>query len=86
MKNQPIFSQMLALMWEASQWVLNPKFLVVLYLQAFKVWKKSVLVRKNENQNFDSSNFQSHCKILEPKLIEKLSTLIQAFERKLVDF
>ena len=36
MQNLPIFSQMLVLMWEASQWVLVPKFSVVLELQAFK--------------------------------------------------
>ena len=36
MQNLPIFSQMLVLMWEASQGVLIPKFLVIPELQAFK--------------------------------------------------
>ena len=37
MLNPPIFSQMLVLMWEAEQWVLVPKFSMVLELWAFKV-------------------------------------------------
>ena len=51
MQNLPIFSQMLVLMWEASQGVLVPKFWWFLSYRPskLKVQKRSVLVRKNEN-------------------------------------
>ncbi len=37
MQSLPIFSQMLVLMWEGSQGLLVPNFLVVLELQALKI-------------------------------------------------
>ena len=87
MLNPPIFSQMLVLMWEAYQWVLVPKFSMVFELQAFKFDStKNVSFNKEKwISKIWQLEFPEPLKILQPKLMEKLSTLVQAIEKKMVD-
>ena len=78
---------MLVLMREDSQWVSVPKFLVVLELQAFKVenTKKVSFSKEKRKLKYQQLEFPKPLKISEPKLMEKLSTLVQAIEKKVVD-
>ena len=78
MQNLPIFSQMLVLMLEASQGVWVPKFFVILELQALK----SQFQQRKLKAKLESPEPPE---ILKPKLMEKLPTLMQAIEVKLVD-
>ena len=87
MLNPPIFSQMLVLMWEADQWVLVPKFSMVFELQAFKFesTKKVSFSKEKWISKIWQLKSPEPLEILQPKLMEKLSTLVQAIEKKMVD-
>ena len=54
MQNPPKLFQLLALMWEASEWVLVPKFLVVLDLQALNLESTKKVSFSKENQKSKS--------------------------------
>ena len=88
MLNPPIFSQMLVLMWEAYQWVLVPKFSMVFELQAFKFKSTKKVSFSKEKLMLKIWQLKSPepLEILQPKLMEKLPTLMQAIEEKLGNF
>ena len=87
MLNPPIFSQMLVLMWEAYQWVLVAKFSMVFELQAFKFESTKKVSFSKEKWILKIWQLESPepLEILQPKLMEKLSTLEKAIEEKVVE-
>ena len=88
MLNPSIFSQMLVLMWEADHWVLGPQFSLVFEVQAFKFESTQKVSFSKEKWISKIWQIESPdpLEILQPKLMEKFFTLVQAIEIKLVDF
>ena len=74
-------------MWEASQLILVPKLSVVLELQAFNFesTKKVSFSKEKQKLKFQQLESPKPLQISLPKLMEKLPTLMQAIEEKLVD-
>ena len=75
---------MLVLMWEAYQWVLVAEFYE---LQAFKFESTKKVSFSKEKWILKIWQLESPepLEILQPKLMEKLSTLEKAIEEKVVD-
>ena len=85
MQNPPISSQMLVLLWEASQLVLVPKFSVVLELQAIKVksTKKVNFSKEIQKLKCDSLNLQSHWKFWNQNLLRSFPHYYKKLRKKL---
>ena len=84
-KKLQFLHQLFVLMWEVCQRVLAAKYSVVVELQ-LKVWKKALFSKKKWKIKVWWLVILELLKILQPNLIEKVFSFMQAIEEKRVDF